>query len=570
MKKLCKNLFRIILLCISSPSFASSTMWTAATFASHGVRGFTDPGDISPASIAAMAATGANVLRYFVVLEPNTGNSSATSYTWNSTLLSDVVSSATANGLKVIIVLSPDSTHMPRGYLWGVGDTSTQANSLKASFASIWKSIASTYNGNSTIAAYDLYNEPVTDGDNSAVNTQANQNTWIAYATTLINTIRAVDPSHVIIFEPNPWGLAEAFGSTLPNTLPFGNIVYSFHFYDPHPLTQEGLPGYPTQYTYPGANIPGYGVVNASTLASVNDLPGVIAFQQKFNVSIYVGEFSCIRWAPIASNGLPSSYNWVHDAIPLFEAQNWAWTYHSWREYFGWAADMPDSYFYKFPYTNASPINAPNFYNAYNSNLIVGDPAGNRIGFTGMYSNSTDTMALLINYFKLNTQNPPPPPPPPPSGIVNGSFETPSTSSYSYRPTGGSWTFAVSSGIQHNGSAWGAPNAPDGVQTAFLQDGTNEGNGTISQSIYLPSSGTYTVSFQAALRAYQTSPTPMSFKVTFDSTVVGSFSPTSRSFSSFTTAPISLTAGFHTLSFVGTGAAPDTSDFIDSVTLNQM
>ena len=220
---------------------------------------------------------------------------------------------------------------------------------------------------------------------------------------------------------------------------------------------------------------------------------------------------------------------------------------------------------YKFPYTNASPINAPNFYNAYNSNLIVGDPAGNRIGFTGMYSNSTDTMALLINYFKLNTQNPPPPPPPPPSGIVNGSFETPSTSSYSYRPTGGSWTFAVSSGIQHNGSAWGAPNAPDGVQTAFLQDGTNGGNGTISQSIYLPSSGTYTVSFQAALRAYQTSPTPMSFKVTFDSTVVGSFSPTSRSFSSFTTTPISLTAGYHTLSFVGTGAAPDTSDFINSV-----
>ena len=166
--------------------------------------------------------------------------------------------------------------------------------------------------------------------------------------------------------------------------------------------------------------------------------------------------------------------------------------------------------------------------------------------------------------------NTPPPPPPPPSGIVNGSFETPSTSSYIYRPTGGSWTFAVSSGIQHNGSAWGAPNAPDGVQTAFLQDGTTGGNGTISQSINLPSSGTYTVSFQAALRAYQTSPTRMSFKVTFDSTVVGSFSPASRSFSSFTTTPISLTAGYHTLSFVGTGAAPDTADFIDSVTLNRM
>ena len=156
----------------------------------------------------------------------------------------------------------------------------------------------------------------------------------------------------------------------------------------------------------------------------------------------------------------------------------------------------------------------------------------------------------------------------PSSGIVNGGFETPATNSYVYRPTGGGWTFSVSAGVQHNGSAWGAPNAPDGVQTAFLQDGTTGGNGTISQSIYVPSSGTYSVSFQAALRAWQTSPTPMSFKVTLDSTVVGSYSPASTSFSSFTTTPISLTAGYHTLSFVVTGAAPDTADFIDSVTLN--
>ena len=147
----------------------------------------------------------------------------------------------------------------------------------------------------------------------------------------------------------------------------------------------------------------------------------------------------------------------------------------------------------------------------------------------------------------------------PSGGIVNGGFETPATNSYVYNPTGGSWTFSVSAGVQRNGSAWGAPKAPDGVQTAFLQDGTTGGNGTISQSIYVPSSGTYTVSFQAALRAYRTSPTPMSFKVTFDSTVVGSYSPASTSFSSFTTTPISLTAGYHTLSFVGTGAAPDTS-----------
>ena len=54
-------------------------------------------------------------------------------------------------------------------------------------------------------------------------------------------------------------------------------------------------------------------------------------------------------------------------------------------------------------------------------------------------------------------------------------FETPATNRYVYNPTGGSWTFSVSAGVQRNGSAWGAPNAPDGVQTAFLQAGLNWG-----------------------------------------------------------------------------------------------
>jgi hypothetical protein len=132
-------------------------------------------------------------------------------------------------------------------------------------------------------------------------------------------------------------------------------------------------------------------------------------------------------------------------------------------------------------------------------------------------------------------------------GISDGSFETPATGSYIYNPAGSAWTFTANAGVQHNGSAWGAPDAPDGVQTAFLQDGTTGGNGTISQSIYVLSPGTYTVSFQSALRSWRTSRTTMSFNVMIDNTVVGAFSPTSTSFSVVTTSPISLTAGSHIL-----------------------
>lgn len=49
-------------------------------------------------------------------------------------------------------------------------------------------------------------------------------------------------------------------------------------------------------------------------------------------------------------------------------------------------------------------------------------------------------------------------------GVSNGSFERPVIETLKYNPTGSGWTFIGNSGIQRNGSAWGADAAPDGVQ----------------------------------------------------------------------------------------------------------
>jgi endoglucanase len=206
---------------------------------------------------------------------------------------------------------------------------------------------------------------------------------------------------------------------------------------------------------------------------------------------------------------------------------------------------------------------APNSTNMtdYSTNPINLTAGAHNLSFIGTAA-SGDT-ADFIDAVTVN----PGAAPPPPSGILNGSFEVPGTGGYIYNPSGAAWTFIGNAGIQHNGSAWGAPNAPDGVQTAFLQDGVNGGNGSISQSFNVQTSGIYTLSFQAALRQYRTSPTAMSFNVIIDGTTVGSFAPTSTAFSPHAIPNISLSAGSHTLSFVGTGTAPDTSDFIDSVTL---
>ena len=87
--------------------------------------------------------------------------------------------------------------------------------------AYMWTQIATHYKGNSTVAGYDLINEPDNAPSTAAV--------WAAY-TNLYTTARAVDTSHMIILEGT-------FGnwnwSMLPNPSVYGwtNVVYSMHEY---------------------------------------------------------------------------------------------------------------------------------------------------------------------------------------------------------------------------------------------------------------------------------------------------------------------------------------------------
>ena len=85
---------------------------------------------------------------------------------------------------------------------------------------------------------------------------------------------------------------------------------------------------------------------------------------------------------------------------------------------------------------------------------------------------------------------------------VNFGFETPSIGSgnFQYDPSSASWVFSGASGsgsgLIANGSGFGNPNAPQGVQAAFLQS-----YGSISQMLYGFTPGTtYTITYSAAQR----------------------------------------------------------------------
>jgi hypothetical protein len=159
--------------------------------------------------------------------------------------------------------------------------------------------------------------------------------------------------------------------------------------------------------------------------------------------------------------------------------------------------------------------------------------------------------------------------------IPNYSFETPSTSSYVYGATGGSWTFTASSGsngsgVTTNGSAFTASNsnAPAGTQVGFLQ-----GTGSIYQTITGLTAGTtyqVTVAMSQRQNAYngQVGNT-VDFRV--NGTTITTFDPpqSSGAYADYTvtfTAPAtSATIGFYGTNTLATGSYTDNTAFIDNV-----
>jgi hypothetical protein len=138
-----------------------------------------------------------------------------------------------------------------------------------------------------------------------------------------------------------------------------------------------------------------------------------------------------------------------------------------------------------------------------------------------------------------------------PTGVSDPGFENPSQgaggSAYQYRPTGSPWTFSGTAGLSGNGSGFtsGNPDAPQGSQVAFLQE-----TGTISQVVNFAAAGSYRISVSAAQRGnYGTSNEKVQVRV--DGTVVGTFTPASTSYATDTTASFNVTAGSHTITFVG-------------------
>jgi hypothetical protein len=176
----------------------------------------------------------------------------------------------------------------------------------------IWQRLASHYNGNPTIAGYDLLNEPLltNGGGESAQQVQQKYN----FYNTLYQAVRAIDPNHIIIVEAFfGWGQALP-----PSTYGWTNVVYELHYY----------------------NFSAYNDWNSTNTLINNSLNDIATFQANWNVPVYAGEFwfwqfndlwgkwlsglnalnvSWTNWAyknkntdsSVGSDGVPNGGNWA-------------------------------------------------------------------------------------------------------------------------------------------------------------------------------------------------------------------------------------------------------------------
>ncbi len=161
--------------------------------------------------------------------------------------------------------------------------------------------------------------------------------------------------------------------------------------------------------------------------------------------------------------------------------------------------------------------------------------------------------------------------------VANDGFEVPNqgvgTNAYTYNPAGGSWTFTGSTGITANNSAWGVFDATNGNsdsttstagQTAFIQNGNGTTSGSaISQVLGGFVSGYASVRFSLQGRAgFGNNP----IKVMLDNQDLGTYSPQSTAYYNTVITPtVSVTAGSHTLYFIGTNGNGDNDSFVDNV-----
>ncbi|MFI2743395.1 glycoside hydrolase family 5 protein [Zhouia sp. PK063] len=155
----------------------------------------------------------------------------------------------------------------------------------------LWDEISKKYNNEPTIALYDILNEPN--------NVPGGGKTIHPLLQRLINTIRKNDSKHMIMIEGNGWG--NNYNNLEPFTFKNNKgLVYNAHRYWIDPMDDEILDKNPNQ---------------------INRLVNLIAFRDKYNVPVWVGETG------------ENNNEWLSQNIQKLERNNIGWCHWTYKRF---------------------------------------------------------------------------------------------------------------------------------------------------------------------------------------------------------------------------------------------
>jgi aryl-phospho-beta-D-glucosidase BglC (GH1 family) len=183
-------------------------------------------------------------------------------------------------------------------------------------YAWMWRAVASHYRGRRSIAGYDLMCEPHPDQE-----ADKPLGDWNSLARKISLSIREVDKLTPILVNSSGWAYPRLFESLRPTG--DARTIYTVHFYDPHYYTHQ-KPG--AGVAYPGFRVAGKADQPWDKAVLEAQLAPVRAFQEKYRVPIFVGEFGCARYAPGVED-------WMRDQLEFYERSGWSWAYWAFREW---------------------------------------------------------------------------------------------------------------------------------------------------------------------------------------------------------------------------------------------
>jgi aryl-phospho-beta-D-glucosidase BglC (GH1 family) len=249
--------------------------------------------------------------------------------------LDHAVDQMIAKGMAVQIDIHPESDYKKR--------VSTTGDGVDR-FVMLWRKLAAHYaDRNPDLIFYEIMNEPE----------ERDPYRWAGVQARAAAAIREVAPKNTIIATGPNWSSIADLLTQHP--LPDGNVIYTFHFYEPHEFTHQGAGWGGTWWIYTH-DIP-YPATEDSMQKSLAEVPdagnryalehywldhwdahrirlqmdAAAAWGKEHNVPLICNEFGVYRRVtPEASR-----MQWIRDVRTALEADNIGWTMWDYRGGFG-------------------------------------------------------------------------------------------------------------------------------------------------------------------------------------------------------------------------------------------